>query len=77
VHTFPVGYFGSAGGDAVSIQSVVSSACFDLDATQPASIGTANEWKNLVAVPADGAGQTDYDFYLGLSRSQECVSLPG
>ena len=44
-----------------------SSICFDLSAADTASTGTANEWKNTVAAPADGASQTDYDFYLGTS----------
>jgi len=52
----------SGGG---SLQDVIASACCDLDATITDSYTTGQTWANLVAVPADGAGQTDYDFWLG------------
>jgi hypothetical protein len=55
----------SGGGDG-SLQSVVSSCCYDLDSTQTDSYGgTGQTWANLVESPADGANQTDFDVYLG------------
>ena len=45
-----------------------ASCVFDLDARVPASYpGTGQVWKNLIALPADGAVQTAYDFNLGNS----------
>lgn len=52
-----------AGG---SIQSIVSEALFDLDATQSDSYGgTGQTWANLVTSPHDGETQTTYDCWLG------------
>ncbi len=49
-----------------SLSDVVASTCCDLDATQSASYsGTGQKWANLATAPADGASQTDYDFFLG------------
>lgn len=52
-----------------SIQQAISSACCDLDATVSDSYTSGQTWSNLVATPADGAGQTDYDAWLGASES--------
>ena len=57
-------------GSIPSLRDVLPSCVFDLDATQTASYdGTGQAWRNLVPVPADGAAQADYDFYLGASSS--------
>lgn len=49
-----------------SIQSVVSSCVFDLDATQiPSYSGTGQVWSNIVLNPADSEPQTAYNFNLG------------
>ena len=54
----------SSGGG--SLQSIVSSCVFDLDATQEASYGgSGTTWVNLVAAPADSEVQTAYDATLG------------
>lgn len=53
-----------------SLQDVVDSTVFDLDATQSASYpGSGQTWANLVTAPADGASQTDYDMWLGLDET--------
>lgn len=62
--TFPVCH--SSGGGVDVLDSVISSVCCDLDATISASYGGSGQtWANLIASPADGAAQTDYDFFLG------------
>lgn len=49
-----------------TMASILTSAIFDLDATILASFdGTSQTWANLIGAPADGAAQTDYDFYRG------------
>lgn len=54
-----------AGGDG-SLEDVLASTVFDLDATQAASYpGSGTTWANLVTAPADGSAQTAYDFYTG------------
>lgn len=54
-----------SGGDG-SLQDVVPSCVFDLDATQSASYGgSGTTWANLVASPADGSAQTSYNFTFG------------
>ena len=51
---------------ADDLSASLASAVFDLDATLAASYpGTGTTWANLVSAPADGAGQTDYDFFRG------------
>ena len=53
-----------------SLQDVVASTCFDLDVTQANSYdGSGQTWANLVSSPADGASQTDYDFFRGADGS--------
>lgn len=48
------------------LDGVLDSVCCDLDATIEDSYGGSGQtWANLIASPADGADQTDYDFYLG------------
>lgn len=52
------------------LDSVLASTVFHVDATISASYpGTGTTWANLVAAPADGASQQDYNFTLhgGLS----------
>ncbi len=45
------------------LSSIVAAACFDLDATiEDSYSGSGDDFKNLVPSPADGAGQTEYDF---------------
>lgn len=63
-----LGFNGSgAGGD---LSSVISSTCADLDATIAASYGGSGQtWSNMVLAPADGAAQTDYDFYRGTTSA--------
>lgn len=57
-------------GGLSSMAGVVASCVFDLDATIGASYGGSGQtWANLVAAPADGAAQTDYDFYLGADNT--------
>ena len=62
-------YLGSV--DAVSpyLDGVIDSVCCDLDATIEASYTSGQTWANLISSPADGAGQTDYDFFLGKDGS--------
>ncbi len=60
------GAFTPATGGATYLDSVLASTCCDLDATIAASYGGSGQtWSNLIASPADGATQTDYDFWLG------------
>lgn len=63
---------GSASQDSNNItlsaflDAVVPNVEFHLDATKTASYpGTGQTWANGVAAPASGAGQTDYDWWLG------------
>lgn len=59
-----VGHRASSGG---SLQDIIASTVFDLDATQSGSYpGSGQTWANLVTSPADGALQTDYDYWFGL-----------
>lgn len=52
------------------LDSIISSAICDLDATILASYdGSGQIWANLVASPADGESQTAYDFFLGADGS--------
>lgn len=56
---------GPAAGSAY-LDGVVASTVFDLDATIADSYaGSGTTWANLIAAPADGSAQTDYDFYRG------------
>lgn len=49
-----------------TLDAFVASTCADLDATKSASYGGSGQtWANLVTSPADGASQTDYDWFLG------------
>lgn len=61
----PVCHKPSAGGGSAYLDGVLASTCCDLDATIAASFTSGQTWANLVASPADGASQTDYDFHLG------------
>jgi len=59
-----------AGGGAVVspyLDGVIDSTVADLDATLSDSYTSGQTWANLIASPADGAAQTDYDFYLGVN----------
>ncbi|HEY8191003.1 MAG TPA: hypothetical protein VIG74_01160 [Alphaproteobacteria bacterium] len=57
-------------GGTASLATVIASCVFDLDATMTTSYGGSGQtWANLIAAPADGAAQTDYDFYLGATNS--------
>ena len=52
------------------LDGVIASAVCDLDATCLDSYGGSGQtWSNLIASPADGAAQADYDFYLGADGS--------
>ena len=55
------------GGDngPVSIQSVIPSACFDLDITQPTGFDGDQTLNNLVLVPNDSVAQSAYNYTLG------------
>lgn len=54
------------GGPGNYMQDIVSSACFDIDATILACHdGTAQSLYNLVPVPADGVDRAGYDFWYG------------
>lgn len=55
-------FYSSEGESDASLASVISSACFDVDATIEDSYGGSGAWKNLISSPADGASQSDYDF---------------
>lgn len=63
----------SVGGEGdTSIQSIIPSAIYDVDATQLASYnGTDTHWRNLVPTPADGAAKADYDFMLGTTSGAD------
>ena len=55
-----------------ALQPIVPSAVMDLDATNAASYGGSGQtFSNLVATPADGSAQTDYDYYLGATSGAE------
>jgi hypothetical protein len=59
-------YGSSGGGGSGSLQDTVASCVFDLDATIADSYpGSGQTWFNLVASPADGSSQDQYDYYLG------------
>lgn len=48
------------------LQSVIASACCDIDFSQGASYsGSGETISNLIAAPHDGLAQTDYDFWMG------------
>lgn len=48
------------------LDGVLPATVFDLDATIAASYsGSGTTWSNLVTAPADGAAQSDYDFFRG------------
>jgi hypothetical protein len=50
--------------------NTVSSNLFELDATCASSYGGSGQtWANLNPTPADGSGQTAYDFYRGSTSS--------
>ena len=52
------------------LSALLASTIYDLDATLAASYGGSGQtWSNLIASPADGALQTDYDYTLGFSAS--------
>ncbi len=51
------------------LDDVISSVCCDLDATIAASYTSGQTWANLIETPADGTGQTYYDFWLGVDGS--------
>lgn len=56
------------------LQDVVASNVFDLDATQSASYGGSGQtWNNLTVSPADGASQSDHDYYLGDNNSSDAA----
>ena len=57
--------FAAAGGGG---SSVTSGLVLSLD---PASYSSGQTWANDVASPADGSGQTAYDFYLGSTSSAD------
>ncbi len=58
----------AAGEGSPYLDGVLTSVCCDLDATQSESYGgSGTTWANLVASPADGAAQADYDFTSGLT----------
>ena len=47
-------------------------AVFELDAGLSASYGGSGQtWANIVTAPADGSGQTAYDFYRGATNGSE------
>ncbi len=55
-----------AAGGGSYLDGVVTSAVCELDATVSDSYsGSGQTWANLVASPADGSAQADYDFTLG------------
>lgn len=63
---------GIGGGTSPYLDGVLDSVCCDLDATIAASYGGSGQtWANLIASPADGASQTDYDCWFGESGSVE------
>ena len=54
----------------VFLDDVIDSVVCDLDATISASYsGSGQTWANLIASPADGANQIDYDAHLGADDS--------
>ncbi|MBU0800813.1 MAG: hypothetical protein KKA05_07385, partial [Alphaproteobacteria bacterium] len=58
------------GGGPADLATVLASTVFDLDATITDSYaGTGTVWHNMIISPADGAAQTDYDFYRGNGAS--------
>ncbi len=75
----PVGLMGNAvlspqifsNGDG-SLQDVLASTEFDLDATLESSYsGSGQDWSNLVPSPASGASQSDYKFFLGIDGTSD------
>lgn len=60
--TFPVSHFG---GNALPLSDVISSACWDLDATLLESFISGQVWKNVITSPADSAAQAAYNFLYG------------
>lgn len=60
--------YGSSGGGGGGLQDDIASTCYHLDATDSASYsGSGQSWSNLISSPHDGAAQTDFDMYLGLT----------
>lgn len=57
--------------DEAFLDSVIDSVVFELDATLEASYpGEGQVWKNVIANPADGVDQEDYDFWLGINDNE-------
>lgn len=58
--------------DRTALSEVESSTVFDLDATLGASYSSGSQlWRNLIASPADGESQSEYDMYLGNDETVE------
>lgn len=54
--------YAASGGGVTTIQSIVASACGDLDATIASSYGgTGTNWANLISSPADSTSQSTND----------------
>lgn len=54
----------------LSLQTLVRSAVFDLDATRRESYGGGGQlWQNLVALPADGSAQSANHAFLGVDNT--------
>lgn len=53
-------------GGGGGLQDDVASTCFVLEASNSSSYsGSGQTWSNVIASPADGAAQSDYDLYRG------------
>lgn len=64
------GIIGAGPGPGGGLQDEIPSTCFHLDATDADSYpGSGQTWANLIASPADGSGQTDFDVWRGGSSS--------
>lgn len=55
-----------------TLQDIIASNVFDIDATQSGSYGGSGQiWANITTTPADGASQTDHDYFVGDSGSSD------
>lgn len=58
-----------AGPSYTPLGDIVASTVFDVDATIADSYTSGQTWANIEPTPADGAAQTDYNFFLGATNS--------
>jgi|GEM_PF-1418401 len=65
------------GATSPYLDGVLGSVTCDMDATLTASYpGSSQSWANMIAAPADGSAQADWDVWLGTDGSDESATSP-